>query len=199
MQAARTLVTGVLALGVLAVSAPAAIAADDPTGPTTTVTFTVVGCEGCTISSWLPVVTADGGPSDKAKVRNGVATLQIPTANTQGTSFQIDPVKDPYMDAVTLIVFQYKGAEPGKAVTKAEAMTYRRGSACWAGTSEATAELRVRVRSVWGPAFDPGAKNAPTRTLQPIAWVVPTQPSAAPYWPLFKGALQAQDTPVCRF
>ena len=165
----------------------------------TTVTITVVGCEGCTISSWLPVVTADGGPSDTAKVRNGVATLQIPTANTQGTSFQIDPVKDPYMDAVTLIVFQYKGAQPGERITKAQAMTFRRGSACWAGTSEATAQFRVRVRSVWGPAFDPMAKNPPKRALQPLAWVVPTQQSAAPFWPLFKGALQAQDTPVCRF
>ena len=52
---------------------------------------------------------------------------------------------------------------------------------------------------MWGPAFDPMAKNPPKRALQPLAWVVPTQQSAAPYWPLFKGALQAQDTPVCRF
>jgi hypothetical protein len=187
-------IASLLTITAVGVTAPPASAED-----MTTVTITVTGCEGCTISSWLPVVTADGGPSDKAKVRNGVATLQIPTANTQGTSFQIDPVEDPYMDAVTLIVFQYKGAQPGERISKAQAMTYRRGSACWAGTAEATAQFRVRVRSVWGPAFDPMAKNPPKRALQPLAWVVPTQQSAAPYWPLFKGALQAQDTPVCRF
>jgi hypothetical protein len=165
----------------------------------TTVTFNVVGCEGCTISSWLPIVTSDGGPSAQAKVANGVATLQIPTAQTTGASFQIDPVKDPFMNAVTLIVFQYKGAKPGSVITKAQAKTYRRGSACWAGTTDDTANIRVRVRQVWGPAFDPLAKNPPKRALQPLAWVVPTQQSAAPYWPLFKGALQAQDTPACRF
>jgi len=199
VKAARALVTVVLALGALAVPAPPAIAADDATEPMTTVTFNVVGCEGCTISSWLPIVTSDGGPSAQAKVANGVATLQIPTAQTTGASFQIDPVKDPFMNAVTLIVFQYKGAKPGSVITKAQAKTYRRGSACWAGTTDDTANIRVMVRQVWGPAFDPLAKNPPKRALQPLAWVVPTKQSAAPYWPLFKGALQAQDTPACRF
>jgi len=194
MKRAVAAIASLLTIAAVGVTAPPASAED-----MTTITITVVGCEGCTISAWLPVVTADGGPSDKAKVRNGVATLQIPTANTEGTSFQIDPVRDPFMDAVTLIVFQYKGAQPGKRISKAQAMTFRRGSACWAGTSEATAKFRVRVRSVWGPAFDPMATNPPKRALQPLAWVVPTQQSAAPYWPLFKGALQAQDTPVCRF
>ena len=199
MKTGHALVTIVVALGALAVSAPPSIAADDPTGPLTTVTFRVAGCEGCTISSWLLAGSSDGGPSAKAKVMNGVASLQIPTAQTTGASFQIDPVKDPYMNAITLIVFQYKGAKPGSVITKAQATTYRRGSACWAGTTGDTAQIRVRVREVWGPAFDPLTKNPPTRALQPLAWVVPTQQSAPPYWPLFKGALQAQDTPPCRF
>jgi hypothetical protein len=199
MKAARALATVVVALGALVASAPPSTAADDPTEPMTTVTFTVSGCEGCTISSWLLAGSSDGGPSAKAKVANGVASLQIPTAQTTGTSFQIDPVTNPYMDAITLIVFQYKGAKPGAVVTKAQAMTYRRGSACWAGTTDDAAQIRVRVRQVWGPAFDPMVKNPPKRALQPLAWVIPTQQSAPPYWPLFKGALQAQDTPPCRF
>ncbi|MGL4444828.1 MAG: hypothetical protein ACRCU1_14470 [Alsobacter sp.] len=194
MKRAIAATASLLTIAAIGVAAPPASAED-----MTTITMKVSGCEGCTISSWLPVVTADGGPSDKAKVRNGVATLRIPTANTRGTSFQIDPVTNPYMDAVTLIVFQYKGAQPGEVISKAQAMTFRRGSACWAGTSEATAQFRVRVRSVWGPAFDPLAADPPARARQPLAWVVPTQQSAAPYWPLFKGALQAQDNPVCRF
>lgn len=168
----------------------------------TTITIAVDGCEGCTISAWTPDGSSpagDGGAAAKAKVKAGVATLQLPTSQTTGTSFQLDPVRDPMMDAVTLIVFQYKGAQPGERVTKAQAKAYSKGSACWAGTSDATAQFRVRVRSIWGPAFDPLVANPPKRTRQPLAWVVPTVQSAAPYWPLFKGALQAQDTPICRF
>ncbi len=199
MKRIPVLLSALLSLAVLAVAVPAAARADDPPAPTTTITFRVTGCDGCTISAWVPVLTPDGGPAAKAKVKDGRASLQIPTAQTQGTSFQITPVKNPYMNAVTLIVFQYKGAAPGDVITKSQAKTYRRGSACWAGTADEAAQIRVRVRSVWGPAFAPDEKNPPTRARQPLAWVVPTQQAAAPYWPLFKGALQAQGNPSCRF
>lgn len=196
----RSFASAALAVGLLAAAVGPATAGDNASEATTTITITVAGCEGCTISAWTPIMPgAAGGPASRAKVRGGTATIQLPTSQTRGTSFQVEPVTDPFMDAVTLIVFQYKGAQPGGTITKAEAMAHSRGSACWAGTSEATAQFRVRVRSVWGPAFDPMATNPPTRARQPLAWVVPTQQSAPPYWPLFKGALQAQNTPDCRF
>jgi hypothetical protein len=190
-----------LALGGMALVAPPVTAGDSASEQTTTITIRVAGCEGCTLSAWTPSPSAvdDGGPAAKAKVTNGVAVMRLPTAQTRGASFQIDPVQDPFMDAVTLVVFRYQGAEVGDEVTKAQGRTYRKGSACWAGTSKPTAQFDVRVRSVWGPAFDPLATDPPTRARQPVAWVVPTQPSSAPYWPLFKGALQAQNTPACRF
>jgi len=194
VKRAIAVVSSLLVAVSVSVAAPPAMAED-----MTTLTLKVTGCDGCTISAWTPTLSPDGGPTVKAKVKDGIATMQIPTSQTTGTSFQIDPVQDPNMDAVTLIVFQYKGAEPGVRVTKAQAKTYRKGSACWAGTTETTAQVRVKVRKVWGPAFAPTVKNPAKRTLQPLAWVVPTQQSAAPYWPLFKGALQAQDNPVCRF
>jgi hypothetical protein len=194
MKRVVAVVSGLCVVVGMAIAAPPVMAED-----MTTLTLKVTGCDGCTISAWTPTLSSEGGPTVKAKVKDGIATLQIPTAQTTGTSFQLDPVQDPLMNAVTLIVFQYKGAQPGARITKAQAKTYRRGSACWTGTSEATAELRVRVRRVWGPAFDPLVTNPPKRSLQPLAWVVPTQQSAAPYWPLFKGALQTQNNPICRF
>lgn len=194
MKRAIAAVSSLLVAVGASIAAPPAMAED-----MTTLTLRVSGCDGCTISAWTPTVSSTGGPTVTARVKDGVATMQIPTAQTTGTSFQIDPVKDPDMDAVTLIVFQYRGVEPGVRVTKAQAKTYRRGSACWAGTTGTTAQLRVRVRRVWGPAFAPSAANPAKRTLQPLAWVVPTEQSAAPYWPLFKGALQVQDNPTCRF
>ena len=115
-------------------------------------------------------------------------------------SFQIDPVEDPYINAVTLIVFQYKGAQPGERISKAQAMTYRRrlgllgrhGRGDGARSECGFAACGVRPSTRW-------RRTRPGEALQPLAWMVPTQQSAAPYWPLFKGALQAQDTPVCRF
>lgn len=194
MKRVIAVVSSLLVAVGLSIAAPPAMAED-----MTTLTLRVSGCDRCTISAWTPTLSPDGGPTVKAKVKDGLATMQIPTSQTTGTSFQVDPVKDPNMDAVTLIVFHYKGAEPGARVTKAQAKTYRKGSACWAGTTETTAQFRVRVRRVWGPAFAPTVRNPAKRTLQPLAWVVPTQQSAAPYWPLFKGALQVQDNPTCRF
>jgi hypothetical protein len=194
LKRAIAVVSSLFVAAGVSIAAPPAMAED-----MTTLTLKVTGCDGCTISAWTPTLSSDGGPTVTAKVKDGVATMQIPTAQTTGTSFQIDPVKDPLMNAVTLIVFQYKGVQPGARITKSQAMTYRRGSACWAGTTEATAQIRVKVRKVWGPAFDPQTKNPPKRSLQPLAWVVPTQQSAAPYWPLFKGALQTQGNPACRF
>lgn len=198
----RVVTMTALALGGMALAAPP-VTAGDTTSETTTITIRVAGCEGCTISAWTAVPASgdagDGGATAKATVANGVAVMRLPTSQTRGASFQIDPVEDPFMNAVTLIVFRYKGAQVGDEVTKAQAATYTKGSACWAGTSQATARFDVRVRSVWGPAFDPLATDPPARARQPVAWVVPTQPSAAPYWPLFKGALQAQNTPDCRF
>lgn len=192
-----------LVIGVMLLPTAPAMAGDSTSGPTTTITLRVDGCEGCTISAWTDSPLADdaanGGPAAKAEVANGVAVIQLPTSQTRGASFQVDPVQDPLMNAVTLIVFRYKGAEVGATVTKPQTRGYREGSACWAGTSQETARLDVRVRSVWGPAFDPLAADAPKQARQPVAWVVPTQRSAPPYWPLFKGALQAQDTPACRF
>ncbi len=78
--------TKILALGLTSVTlaagvvlAPAAAAAG-----TTTITFNVTGCNGCTITpvQWVDT-SAEPWQGDPVTIVNGVATATVPTANTK--------------------------------------------------------------------------------------------------------------------
>jgi hypothetical protein len=192
----RTLAAAtLLAIGV-ATAAPS-YALDSPSG-STTVTFRVSGCEGCVIQG----ITTRSGATDsyngpRAKVRNGVATMTVPTAQTAGMTFSLDAAWKVEINAQPFIAFQYKGAAPGGAVTKAAGQSARRASPCWSGTTDGTATLRVKVRKVLQPAFAPGDSGSPRKTPVPMAWVVPTQDAPPPFWPVYDGVLAAQDVALC--
>lgn len=165
---------------------------------TTTITMAVTGCEGCVITPARTPADVDqayNGP--KATVTNGVATFVVPTAQTNGMYFSIDTPKPAQINAAALIVFQYKGSAPGSTVTKAQGQASRRASACWAGTAEKAVDIDVTVARVLMPAFVPGKPNSTRKTAVPMAWVVPTEPALAPFWPLVKGVLATQNSVEC--
>lgn len=189
--AVAALASVVIAAGI-ALSPPASAAG------TTTITFKVTGCEGCVLQGATTPAGSDGiynGP--KAKVRNGVATMTVPTEQTAGMYFTVDAPWKVEINAQPLLVFQYEGAAQGSRVTKAEARASKRASACWAGTTTEAATIRVTVRRVWQEAFDPGGPNAGGRTQVPMAWVVPTRTALPPFWKTFDGVLATQNSVDC--
>lgn len=191
---ALALATG---LAVLPPATAAPAPAADP-APTTTITFRVTGCEGCVLLG-ATVSGTDQDPTyynaPKAKVRGGVATVTVPTAQTRGMVFGIDAPWKVMINAQPTLVFQYQGQEPGTRTTVAAARAAKRASVCWAGTTGATAELRVRVARVTMPAFDP---DSPPHTTQvPLAWVVPTQAALTPFYKTYRGVIGLQDGVLC--
>ena len=92
---ARIIATGSAVAAALSLATGPAHAAS----PTTTITLKVTGCEGCTIGVQRAIT--GGNPSKitpakptfwegtPVKVKSGVATLKVPTANTSGMSFTI--------------------------------------------------------------------------------------------------------------
>ena len=192
----RPLTVATLALTVLTAGmtlSPPASAAES-----TTITFRVTGCEGCVLqAATTPAGSDDIYNGPKAKVRNGVATMTVPTEQTAGMYFSVNASWKVEINAQPLLVFQYEGAEQGDRVTKAEGRAATRASACWAGTTSDTATIRVTVRRVWQEAFDPGGPNDGGRTQVPMAWVVPTRTALPPFWKTVDGVLATQDSVPC--
>ena len=162
----------------------------------TTITLNVTGCDGCVFQAQNATDVASPFNGPKAKVTKGVAVMTVPTAQTVGMVLTLQPSWTSESNAEPLVVFQYKGAAPGQRITKSQAMTYKKASPCWAGTDAAQAQIRITVRRVWAPAFDPGNAN-PGRTQLPLAWVVPTQAAPTPFWPTYKGVLATQNVVEC--
>lgn len=171
--------------------APAAQAA-----PSTTVTMKVSGCEGCTVlsSAWTD---AKGQPWDgpTAKVKNGVATLVVPTDRTHGMSFVLEPTWKPNFNAETVIVTQYQGFTPGQKVTWGKARKSATASACWSGTTSPDVTIDVAVKKVPLPSFPAGTKPAVTRV--PAAYFTVTDKASGQSWSTIKGVLGAQDAILC--
>jgi hypothetical protein len=187
--AAALIGTAILSTGALV--APPAQAAD----PTTTITFRVTGCEGCVL--W-GATTPDSGATyqaPKARVRGGVATVTVPSAQTRGMYFAVDAPWKVLINAQPLLVFQYQGQAVGGRTTRPQAIAAKRASACWAGSTASAVELRVVVHRVRMPAFDPDGSAKTTQV--PMAYVVPTQEALTPFWPLEKGVLATQDSVEC--
>ena len=167
----------------------------------TTVTLVVKGCEGCTIGVQRglknePASTAQPRKPDHwdgptAIVMHGFATLTLPTAYTAGASFTVTAPWEGQTDGVTNVVLGGK-TPPGTLISVARATHRTKGTACWAGTQDGKAIIRVTVirRNL------AGAGN--TKVVFPIAWATPTVATVGPLSPtLGKGLLGNQDMYFC--
>lgn len=183
-----------ISIGVFAVAGlSAAIPAQADTGATT-ITLNVTGCEGCTIQAMQYTnQTTKVYQSAPSKVKNGVATIGVPTARTKGMYFSIVTPKAPRINALPLVTVQYKGVAPGATVTKAIAKASKSASACWAGTTSDAATIAVTVKRIVMGSFP----NASKKTSVPLAFFQPSVNAYGGFNKPFKGLVATQDVWVC--
>jgi hypothetical protein len=158
----------------------------------TVITMRVTGCEGCTITP----VQAISGQADiwtgtPTKVRGGQAQLTVPTSRTAGMSFNLDATWPVDINAMPVIVTQYQGFAPGQRVSVAQAKAAKRATACWAGTSQPSVTLSVRVGRVMMAGFPAG------RAKVPLAYLVPTAETTGGFSDTVKGVLAQQEAWWC--
>jgi hypothetical protein len=185
----RTVATlAVLFAAAVGLSAPPAQAAG-----TTTITLAISNCAGCTIQPTLLRTDADGTTvtytGAKAKVRNGVAVMKVPTANTPGMSFLLDGPEPEDINALPVLVTQYAGFKPGSVVSPAQARAAKKASGCWIGTSSSRVTLKARAMTVRLPTFPADGTTTPVTT----AWLVPTAKAVSGFDDTAKGVLATQN------
>jgi hypothetical protein len=178
-----------LALAALTAGSPSALAAD-----TTTITLRIANCDGCAVQPMLLRTDADGQVAnytgDRVKVRAGVAVMEVPTNDTPGMSFLLDGPGKEYIDALPVLVTQFRGYRPGTRVTPAEAKAAKKASGCWLGTSASSVTLRARATTVLLPRFPPDGTTTPVKT----AWLVPTAKAVGGFDDVTKGVLATQNS-----
>ncbi|MDO8731001.1 MAG: hypothetical protein Q7L55_00260 [Actinomycetota bacterium] len=169
--------------------------------PTTTVTLVVKGCEGCTIgvqrglsnepASTITPSKPDDWNGPKTLVKAGIATLALPTAYTSGSSFTVSAPWEGLTDGVTNIVLGGRTAVSTN-ISVRQATHRKLATACWAGTQDSHAIIRVTVIKRKMAGMD----NKPTAF--PIAWASPTVATVGPLSKtLGKGLLGNQDMYFC--
>jgi hypothetical protein len=160
----------------------------------TTITLKIRNCDGCTIQPMLLREDADGKEADytgtKVKVRDGVAVMKVPTDDTPGMSFLVEGPGPLGIDAIPVLVVQYKGFAPGTVVTRAQAKAAKKASGCWLGTSASSITLRARAMTVQLPTFPPDG----TTTSVTAAWLVPTAKAGGGFDQATKGVLATQNS-----
>lgn len=199
-RTARALALATATVGLAAAAPGVALAAPAATtaatsGPQTTITMNVTGCEGCTIQANQFVNgTTPAYESKSAVVTAGVATITVPTANTSGMYFSIQTAKPARIDALPLITTQVKGHAAGTTLTRAQQIAGKKASACWAGTADAAVTIAVTVNRVKMPSFPNGKK----KTLVPLARFAPTVKAFGGFNTAYKGVLATQDVWLCK-
>lgn len=166
---------------------------------TTTLTFRVHGCDGCTfavqrgLQTEPPSKARPARPNSwqgpKAKVRNGVVRLTMPTSYTQGASFTVAAPWEGSTDGITNIALG-GGAPVGTTVTAKQATNRKLATACWAGTTSSEVTMDVQVIGRRMPAINGPAVYA-------IAWASPTVATIGPLTRTFHGLLGNQDMFFC--
>jgi len=189
MNRALAAVAGLATVAAIGVWAPPASSAG-----TTTIILRISNCAGCTIQPMLLREDADGKDAgytgDKAKVRNGMAVMKVPTADTPGMSFLVNGPGPESINALPVLVVQYKGFAPGTVVTRAQAKAAKKGSGCWAGTTASSITLRARAMTVRLPTFPPDGTTTPVIT----AWLVPTADAGGGFDTATEGVIATQNS-----
>ena len=189
--AARITATGAAFAAALSLATGPAHAA----APTTTITLKVTGCEGCTIGVQRAIT--GGNPSKitpakptywegtSVKIKSGVATLKVPTANTSGMSFTITA---PWESANFVSNIVLGSARPaGSTVTSSQQAATAKATACWAGTAKTAVTIKVQVAKA---SLGEGATAA-------SAWATPTLATVGALADTTKGTLGNQEAYYC--
>ena len=196
-KAAALLATTSIIAAVVAPAASGAPVVRPGAAPRTTVTLVVTGCDGCTMGVQRAINTDSTVTPQrptywngrKAKVTAGRVTFSVPTAYTAGMSFTITAPWQGDTGYVPNVVLG-KSSTVGGRVTPAKAENRKLSTACWAGTSSATATIHVRVTRVMVEGY---TKPEPV----PLAWASPTVPTVGPLGRTFSGTLGNQEAYYC--
>jgi hypothetical protein len=189
MKRAIAAIVSLLTLAAIGVTAPPASAEG-----MTTITLKIRNCDGCTIQPMLLREDADGKEADytgtKVKVRDGVAVMKVPTDDTPGMSFLVEGPGPLGIDAIPVLVVQYKGYAPGTVVTRAQAKAAKKGSGCWLGTSASSVTLRARAMTVQLPTFPADGSTSSVTA----AWLVPSGNAMGGFDEATKGVIATQNS-----
>lgn len=177
-------------------------------GTRVTLNFTGNGCLGCVVIPTQLILGSDNDGREvswndelsmKRTVRGDSLSFTVPTQSTRGMTFMIQAPatkSGAFYDATPLVVFQYQGYSPGEWVERAEVVTARGGSPCWAGTNETSVSFDVNVRAVTRKGLNdtPGGS---TFVRVPIAWIAPTEQAFGGFTKTDRGIVAAQDVYPC--
>ncbi len=199
---------GLTAVPATADSPPDPVPISAPTHTLVTLNLTGNGCVGCYVrpQQYIPARNNSGKEiswdGQGRKVRGDSITFRVPTENTRGMSFAIfNPAyNDGFYDAEPVIVFQYKGYEPGGRVERSQAIKASSASPCWAGTSKDKVSLDVNVRKVRVEGIkmvDNQPTGGPTPVRVTLAWVAPTEEVFGGFTKTDRGVVAVQDTYPC--
>ncbi len=159
--------------------------------PTTKVTFTAPGCDGCQVQVMNAARYDEnfwGAP--QKTVSGGSVTFGVPRPLTRGISATVVAPWEGTTGFTTLVAFRYGGHQVGDLVSFTDARSRDRATPCWAGTTQDASTIPLTVREVRVPGT-----TGPTNGT--IAFARVTQPWLAPMLDTFKGIVGAQDQILC--
>ena len=159
----------------------------------TVLTVKIRSCEGCevTLISYLKGSEDDGWASDPHSIQNGKAAFVVPTEKTRGLTVAVQTPWEGHLGYVTMAVMRYQGLAVGERIGFNRARTMDKASGCWAGTDDAQASLRIKVRRV---TLQGMFEKVPGQ----IVWMPTTQEWLRPIYPVFGGVLGGNDVILCR-
>jgi hypothetical protein len=177
-------------------TADAAQSAPQRAARTTTLTFTVPDCDGCTLQldQGLRDDSAKSGvrfwESRERRIRDGEATFTVPSRRTRGMSVLVRAPWEGHTGYVTTVAFRYAGFDVGEDVSFPEARRQRRASACWEGTRRDAVTIPLTVRKV-------RVEGVRREVTGSIAYVDTTQSWLDPMRRVWHGVMGSQDLNVC--
>lgn len=193
-RAAVLALTGALAATLTTTAAPATAGPPADRGvekaAVTKVVLRVAGCDDCSFAAHSYRSGGTVWSSPGRRVRDGRVVLRVPTRLTEGMSISLTAPWERRTGAVSNVVFRYAGQEPGDRVTRREARTARRGSACFPGIDASRIKLGVKVQRAHFPGTGGRATGA-------AAYTVVSQPTVGNRERVYDGFLGSQDVVPC--
>ena len=163
---------------------------------TTTITFEVPDCEGCTLelnngrwdedAQWGVKVWA----SKEKQVRDGKVRFTVPTRMTHGLSVLVRAPWEGHTGYITTVAMRYAKKQPGDEVGFREARHTRHATACWAGTDADEVTFPITVKKVRVAGVQERVKGSIAYATTTQEWMEPMR--AAP-----RGVLGSQEANIC--